>query len=135
MPLYLGTQKIKNLSIGEANLGITDLNTNTTTPFTGLIKGENGYLAQAVPEEDYLTSASLDTFKDSLSLGSLATKSSVSADDLDSGLIEKINNPTVINKTNNFLTETRIGLGGARPSSTSRRPYLLRRRHSSGCIL
>ena len=31
MPLYLGTQKIKNVSIGAENIGISGVNTDTTT--------------------------------------------------------------------------------------------------------
>lgn len=110
MPLYLGAQKIKNVSM----IGITDVNTDTTTNITGILKGENSRIAQAIPDVDYLTPSSLDDINTKFNtLGSLASKNTISELDLDSNLKETINNPIAITNTNSLLADTRIALGGA----------------------
>lgn len=86
MSLYLGDQKIQNISVGLQNAGldITGLNSETTTSFNGIIKGENGKATTAVPGTDYLAPDALN------SLGSLANKSKVSESDLDDALKQTI---------------------------------------------
>lgn len=86
MSLYLGKEKIQNISVGLQNVGIdvTGLNSETTTSFNGIIKGENGKTTTAVPGTDYLAPDALN------SLGSLANKSKVSESDLDDALKQTI---------------------------------------------
>lgn len=86
MSLYLGEEKIQNISVGLQNAGldITGLNNETTTSLSGIIKGENGKVTTAIPGTDYLAPNALD------SLGSLANKSKVSESDLDDALKQTI---------------------------------------------
>lgn len=88
MSLYLGDQKIQNISVGLQAVGVdtTGLNSETTTSFNGIIKGENGKATTAVPGTDYLAPDALN------SLGSLANKSKVSESDLDDALKQTIQN-------------------------------------------
>lgn len=88
MSLYLGDQKIQNISVGLQAVGVdtTSLNSETTTSFNGIIKGENGKATTAVPGTDYLAPDALN------SLGSLANKSKVSESDLDDALKQTIQN-------------------------------------------
>lgn len=86
MSLYLGKEKIQNISVGLQSVGVdvTGLNSETTTSFNGIIKGENGKTTTAVPGTDYLTPDALNN------LGSLANKSKVSESDLDDALKQTI---------------------------------------------
>lgn len=86
MSLYLGEEKIQNISVGLQNAGldITGLNNETTTSLNGIIKGENGKVTTAVPGTDYLAPDALNN------LGSLANKSKVSESDLDDALKQTI---------------------------------------------
>lgn len=86
MSLYLGEEKIKNISVGLQAVGVdvTGLNSETTTSFDGIIKGENGKATTAVSGVDYLAPDALN------SLGSLANKSKVSESDLDDALKQTI---------------------------------------------
>lgn len=86
MSLYLGKEKIQNISVGVQAVGVdvTGLNSETTTSFNGIIKGENGKATTAVPGTDYLTPDALNN------LGSLASKSKVSESDLDDALKQTI---------------------------------------------
>lgn len=88
MSLYLGDQKIQNISVGLQSVGvdITGLNSETTTSFNGIIKGENGKATTAVPGTDYLAPDALNN------LGSLANKNKVSESDLDDALKQTIQN-------------------------------------------
>ena len=88
MSLYLGDQKIQNIRGGTKALGINDtgINSETTTSFNGIIKGENGKATTAVPGTDYLAPDALN------SLGSLANKNKVSESDLDDALKQTIQN-------------------------------------------
>ena len=54
MGLYLGKEKINNLSVGQAALGITDISDKTTTNISGILKGENNKIVPAIPGVDYV---------------------------------------------------------------------------------
>lgn len=54
MGLYLGKEKINNLSVGQAALGITDISNETTTNISGILKGENNKIVSATPGVDYV---------------------------------------------------------------------------------
>ena len=54
MGLYLGKEKINNLSVGQAALGITDISDKTTTNISGILKGENNKIVSATPGVDYV---------------------------------------------------------------------------------
>ena len=54
MGLYLGKEKINNLSVGQAALGITDISDKTTTNISGILKGENNKIVPATPGVDYV---------------------------------------------------------------------------------
>ena len=54
MGLYLGKEKISNLSVGQAALGITDISDKTTTNISGILKGENNKIVSATPGVDYV---------------------------------------------------------------------------------
>lgn len=86
MSLYLGKEKIQNISVGVQAVGVdvTGLNSETTTSFNGIIKGENGKATTAVPGTDYLAPDALS------SLGSLASKNQVDTTDLTDALKKKI---------------------------------------------
>ena len=54
MGLYLGKEKINNLSVGQAALGITDISNETTINISGILKGENNKIVPAIPGVDYV---------------------------------------------------------------------------------
>ena len=54
MGLYLGQEKINNLSIGQAALGVADISDETTINISGLLKGENNKIVSATPGVDYV---------------------------------------------------------------------------------
>ena len=54
MGLYLGKEKISNLSVGQAALGITDISNETTINISGILKGENNKIVPATPGVDYV---------------------------------------------------------------------------------
>ena len=54
MGLYLGKEKINNLSVGQAALGITDISNETTINISGILKGENNKIVPATPGVDYV---------------------------------------------------------------------------------
>ena len=54
MGLYLGKEKINNLSVGQATLGITDISNETTINISGILKGENNKIVPATPGVDYV---------------------------------------------------------------------------------
>ena len=54
MGLYLGKEKISNLSVGQAALGITDISNETTINISGILKGENHKIVLATPGVDYV---------------------------------------------------------------------------------
>ena len=53
MGLYLGKEKISNLSVGQAALGVTDISNETTINISGILKGENNKIVPATPGVDY----------------------------------------------------------------------------------
>ena len=53
MGLYLGKEKINNLSVGYTTLGITDISDETTINISGILKGENNKIVPATPGVDY----------------------------------------------------------------------------------
>ena len=53
MGLYLGKEKINNLSVGQAALGVTDISDETTINISGILKGENNKIVPATPGVDY----------------------------------------------------------------------------------
>ncbi len=123
MSLYLGEEKIQNISVGLQNAGldITGLNNETTTSLNGIIKGENGKVTTAVPGTDYLAPDALN------SLGSLANKSKVSESDLDDTLKQTIQDASNIqlpegivqnNIVNTFTVDGKITMAnGYTPSA------------------
>ena len=54
MGLYLGKEKINNLSVGQAALGISDISDETTINISGILKGENNKIVPATPGVDYV---------------------------------------------------------------------------------
>ena len=54
MGLYLGKEKINNLSVGYSTLGITDISDETTINISGILKGENNKIVSATPGVDYV---------------------------------------------------------------------------------
>ena len=54
MGLYLGKEKINNLSVGQAALGVTDISDETTINISGILKGENNKIVPATPGVDYV---------------------------------------------------------------------------------
>lgn len=123
MSLYLGEEKIKNISVGLQAVGVdvTGLNSETTTSFDGIIKGENGKATTAVPGVDYLAPDALN------SLGSLANKNKVSESDLDDALKQTIEDASNIqlpegivqnNIVNTFTADGKITMAdGYAPSN------------------
>ena len=53
MGLYLGKEKISNLSVGQATSGITNISDETTINISGILKGENNKIVPATPGVDY----------------------------------------------------------------------------------
>lgn len=62
MGLYLGKEKINNISVGEAALGITDISDETTINISGILKGENNKIVSATPGTDYVIPSNLNNF-------------------------------------------------------------------------
>ena len=54
MGLYFGKEKINNVSVGQAALGITDISNETTINISGILKGENNKIVPATPGIDYV---------------------------------------------------------------------------------
>lgn len=54
MGLYLGKEKVSNISVGEAALGITNISDETTINISGILKGENHKIVPATPGVDYV---------------------------------------------------------------------------------
>ena len=54
MGLYLGKEKINNLSVGYTTLGITNISDETTINISGILKGENNKIVPATPGVDYV---------------------------------------------------------------------------------
>lgn len=104
MSLYLGDQKIQNISVGLQNAGldITGLNSETTTSFNGIIKGENGKATTAVPGTDYLAPDALN------GLGDLANKNKVSLSDLNNDVNNKLNTLLDLDKLNTALNNGQL---------------------------
>ena len=53
MGLYLGKEKISNLSVGQATSGVTNISDDTTINISGILKGENNKIVPATPGIDY----------------------------------------------------------------------------------
>ena len=53
MGLYLGKEKISNLSVGQATSGVTNISDETTINISGILKGENNKIVPATPGVDY----------------------------------------------------------------------------------
>lgn len=113
MSLYLGNQKIQNMSVGTQALGINDtgINSETTTEFNGILKGENGKITTAVSGTDYLAPDALNN------LGDLANKDKVGLADLNTDVNQKLDSGLTINDIN-----TAIGNGTINISSTTDPP-------------
>lgn len=54
MGLYLGREKISNLSVGQATSGVTNISDETTINISGILKGENNKIVPATPGVDYV---------------------------------------------------------------------------------
>ena len=54
MGLYLGKEKISNLSVGQATSGVTNISDETTINISGILKGENNKIVPATPGVDYV---------------------------------------------------------------------------------
>ena len=54
MGLYLGREKISNLSVGQATSGVTNISDETTINISGILKGENNKIVSATPGVDYV---------------------------------------------------------------------------------
>ena len=54
MSLYLGKEKINNLSVGYTTLSVTDISDETTINISGILKGENNKIVSATPGVDYV---------------------------------------------------------------------------------
>ena len=54
MGLYLGKEKISNLSVGQTVSYITDISDETTINISGILKGENNKIVPATPGVDYV---------------------------------------------------------------------------------
>lgn len=106
MSLYLGNQKIQNMSVGTRALGINDtgINSETTTEFNGILKGENGKITTAVSGTDYLAPDALN------SLGDLANKDKVGLADLDTDVNQKLESELTINDINTAIENGTINI-------------------------
>ena len=102
MGLYLGKEKISNVAVGEAALGITDISDETTINLSGLIKGENGTIKVAEAGTDYLAPDALNN------LGNLANKNKVSLSDLDTDVSQKLNSGLTIDDINTAINNSSI---------------------------
>ena len=54
MGLYLGKEKISNLSVGQATSDVTNISDETTINISGILKGENNKIVPATPGVDYV---------------------------------------------------------------------------------
>lgn len=54
MGLYLGREKISNLSVRQTVSYITDISDETTINISGILKGENNKIVSATPGVDYV---------------------------------------------------------------------------------
>lgn len=54
MGLYLGKEKISNLSVRQTVSYITDISDETTINISGILKGENNKIVSATPGVDYV---------------------------------------------------------------------------------
>lgn len=110
MSLYLGGQKVQNISVGTRALGVNDtgINSETTTEFSGILKGENGTVKAATAGTDYLAPDALN------GLGDLSTKDKVGLADLDTDVSQKLDSGLTVNDIN-----TAIGDGTINISSTT----------------
>ena len=54
MSLYLGKERINNVTVGDAAFGITDISNETTISIEGILKGENNKINTATPSVDYV---------------------------------------------------------------------------------
>lgn len=106
MSLYLGNQKIQNMSVGTRALGINDtgINSETTTEFNGILKGENGKITTAVSGTDYLAPDALN------SLGDLSIKDKVGLADLDTDVNQKLESGLTINDINTAIENGTINI-------------------------
>lgn len=55
MSLYLGKERINNVTIGDTALGITNISDETTISIEGILKGEDNKIVTATPNVDYIT--------------------------------------------------------------------------------
>lgn len=62
MSLYLGKERINNVTIGDTALGITDISNETTINISGILKGENRKIVSATPGVDYVIPSNLNNF-------------------------------------------------------------------------
>lgn len=106
MSLYLGNQKIQNMSVGTRALGINDtgINSEITTEFNGILKGENGKITTAVSGTDYLAPDALNN------LGDLSTKDKVGLADLDTDVNQKLDSGLTINDINTAIENGTINI-------------------------
>lgn len=54
MSLYLGKERINNVTVGDAAFGITNISDETTINISGILKGENNKINIATPSVDYV---------------------------------------------------------------------------------
>lgn len=54
MSLYLGKERINNVTVGDAAFGITNISDETTISIEGILKGENNKINTATPSVDYV---------------------------------------------------------------------------------
>lgn len=102
MGLYLGKEKINNISVGEAALGITDISDETTINISGILKGENGTIKVATAGTDYLAPDALNN------LGDLANKDKVSLSDLNTDVSQKLDSGLTIDDINAAINNSSI---------------------------
>lgn len=102
MGLYLGKEKISNVAVGEAALGITDISDETTINISGLVKGENGTVKVAEAGTDYLAPDALNN------LGNLANKDKVSLSDLNTDVSQKLDSGLTIDDINTAINNSSI---------------------------
>lgn len=102
MGLYLGKEKISNVAVREAALGITDISNETTINLSGLVKGENGTVKVAEAGTDYLAPDALNN------LGNLANKDKVSLSDLNTDVSQKLDSGLTIDDINAAINNSSI---------------------------
>ena len=106
MSLYLGGQKVQNISVGTRALGVNDtgINSETTTEFSGILKGENGTVKAATAGTDYLAPDALN------GLGDLSTKDKVGLADLDTDVSQKLDSGLTVNDINTAIGDGTINI-------------------------